>query len=395
MPPRTEATSDRPQGPAVLGDIGPGRGDRDGRVAGGPTVALAGQGQDLPDPAQEALEIEGAADRAGDDGRGNVTTWLYRKDHRPAPFAVEDLPRIADDDANFAWLDLSEYREAQVREVARAARLHPRAGQLMLSPWQRPQLQLYRDPEHVYLSVTVPRLDRETQRVQAGQLDLVFGHNYLVSAHKQPLPFADRVTARAHESPELVQLDAAYMLYLILDELLAYYESLTERVEDEIEAMEERALTDTSDRFLADLLRLKRYVFALGRLAGQHREVFAAFLRPDFPFVSGEEVEPYFRDLEGRLTNLLGSLSAAQEGVNGAFDIYVSHVSHRTNEIIRVLTIVSTVLLPATLILALFGTEFQETVTPLYSRAGFAAMLLAVFAVTVAILVAFRQRSWL
>ena len=394
MPPPREATADRPAGRATLDGIRP---DGDDPVAGGPAVAHAGQGQDLPGPAQEALEVEGTAggEGSGHDGRGDVTAWLFRPDDQPTPFAVEDLPRIADDDANFAWLDLSEYGEAQVREVVRAAQLHPRAGQLMLSPWQRPQLHLYRDPEHVYLSVTVPRLDRETQRVQAGQLDLVFGQNYLVSAHKQPLPFADRVTARAHESPELVQLDAAYMLYLILDELLTYYESLTERVEDEIEAMEERALTDTSDRFLADLLQLKRYVFALGRLAGQHREVFAAFLRPDFPFVSGEEVEPYFRDLEGRLTNLLGSLSAAQEGVNGAFDIYVSHVSHRTNEIMRVLTIVSTVLLPATVILALFSTQFQNTFALLYGRAGFVAMILAILAVTVAILIAFRRRGWL
>src|SRR3712207_9337154 len=84
------------------------------------------------------------------------STWLYRKDHRPAPFAVEDLPRIADEDANFAWLDLSEYGEAQVREVVRAAQLHPRAGQLMLSPWQRPDRKSTRlNSSHANISYAV------------------------------------------------------------------------------------------------------------------------------------------------------------------------------------------------------------------------------------------------
>ena len=71
------------------------------------------------------------------------------------------------------------------------------------------------------------------------------------------------------------------------------------------------------------------------------------------------------------------------------------YATYHTNEIMKVLTIVSTVLLPAAVILALFGTQFQEAAAPLYSRAGFVGMLLAIFAVTAAILIAFRRRGWL
>ena len=183
------------------------------------------------------------------------------------------------------------------------------------------------------------------------------------------------------------------MLYVVLDELLDHYGVVTEHLEDDIEQMEERALHDDSDAFVEDLVKLKRYVFAAGRLADQHREVVAGFVRPDFPFEKRGEIEPYFRDIEASHARLVDRLSAAGASVNGAFDIYVSRVSHRTNHVMKVLTVVSTVLLPATLVLGVFGTSFEGVA--IYSRTGFWAMLALMVLISGSILLAFRRRRWL
>src|SRR5215210_589793 len=335
--------------------------DTDGRAVpnADDAVTLVGRGQDVPEPAAAVLEVEGSlAEEAPAQLRtAEVTTWLFQPNAAPTPFTLADLPQVVANDANFAWIDLSEYTEEQLCQVASLVGLHSAAVRLALSRWQRPRLEVFQD--NVYVSATVARLDASAYRVHAGQLDLFFGHNFFISAHKRPLPFAASLAARARQSPELVQLDAAYMLYLVLDELLEYYEDLVERVEDEIEGVEQRALTEPSARFLAELLDLKRYVFALSRMAEQHREVFAALLRPDFRFVSGDELERYFRDLDHRLGSLLGVLGAAKDSVNGAFDIYVSHTSHRTNQIMKILTMVSTILLPTTVILGFFSTQIE------------------------------------
>jgi magnesium transporter len=208
------------------------------------------------------------------------------------------------------------------------------------------------------------------------------------------LPFGERLMTRAAGSPQLVQLDSAFMLYLVLDELVAYFEELVEEINAEIEVMEERALQDLSEDFLVDLLRFKRYLFALNALADQHRNVFAAFLRPDFTFVEGNGVEIYFRDLDNRLHRLLGMLLSAQESVNGAFDIYVSHVSFRTNRIIKVLTVVSTTVLPVTVIVAFFGTSFRG-MEGLYSPTGFLVMIAVALLVIATTLGAFRWKGWI
>ena len=76
--------------------------------------------------------------------------------------------------------------------------------------------------------------------------------------------------------------------------------------------------------------------------------------------MGGDVIEPYFRDLDVRLGRLLDALEAAKESVNGSFDLYVSQVAHRTNDIMKVLTIVSVTLLPASVILGFFGTSFES-----------------------------------
>ncbi len=362
----------------------------DGEVhafAGGETVVAA------PADPGDAVEIEGSAAEESPAGgrRAAVRTWLFQTEQAPRAFPLPELPRIVSADRNFAWIDLDEYTAEDLRRVAGMLELHPAGVRATLSRWQRPRLDAHGD--QCYVTVTVPRIDVTGYRVEAGQLDLFVGRNFLVSAHKHPLPFGGRVEARARQSPQLVGLDSAFMLYIVLDELVEYYEGLGERVQVEIERMEERALRDTSDAFLGDLLQFKRFAFALSRLADQHREVFAAFLRPDFTFVSGDETEPYFRDLQERLARLLDQSLAAREAVNGAFDIYVSQMSHRTNQIMKILTIVSTALLPASVILALFSASFEGL--PNYGPVALVAMIATTVVFTMAITLAIRRRGWL
>jgi magnesium transporter len=316
---------------------------------------------------------------------------LFREDAEPGQVSLEELPALAADDASFVWVDLSGYEPTDLTQVAQLLNLPEAAVRVSLAGWQRPRLGVFRD--RFFVAVTVPHGELAAQRVLASELDLFVGRNYLVSAHKRPLPFTERVLARAVQNPALLKLDSAFLLSILIDELLAHYEVLTEGLEDEIEALELRALTDRSDALLEDLLHLKRFVFAVYRLASQHRATLEAFLRPDFPLVGGDVIEPYFRDLDVRLGRLLDALEAAKESINGAFDLYVSQVAHRTNDIMRVLTIVSVTLLPASVILGFFGTDFESP--RLDTPSGFIIMVALIVLTTVGALVLFKRRGWI
>lgn len=350
---------------------------------------------DVPGGATDVVDVEqpAASGAVRAQGQRTVRAWHFRSKGKPRSFRLTDLPRLAEDDSSFAWIDLDGFAREDVEEISRLLTLHPLIVRAVLDGWRRPHLHVFK--RYFFVSVTVAHVGPEMHRVTAIELDLIVGRNVIVSAHRAPLPFADSLVERARHNPELLRVDSAYLLYIILDELLAHYESLIESVRDEIEAMEERALRARSESFLEEVLRLKRYVFALGRLADQHRGIFAAFTRPDFPYVSGDEVEPYFKDLEARLVRLTDNLYAMREAVNVAFDIYVSHVAHVTNSVIRVLTIVSVLLLPPTFVVGLFGTNFTESLPALFEAEGFAAMLVLLGGPSMILLLAFRRRGWL
>lgn len=340
----------------------------------------------MPTAAEQAVIVEGSAP-IGSGSRDAVQAWLFQPDAEPTAVPLADVPRLVSRDDNLVWVELTGYTEPDLRDVASLLGLETAAVRAAFAPWRRPRLVTF--GAHAYVSVTVTRLEPAAHRVEARQLDLFIGTNFLVSAQKLPLPFADHLRRRARNSPDLVRLDSGFLLYMVLDELLGYVDGLSEHLNDEILAMEERALRDASDTFLEDLLGLKRYVFAARRLAEQHREVFATFLRPEWRLGADAEVRSYFQDLQTRLDRLLDRMAAAKESVNGAFDIYVSQMAHRTNNVMRILTVVSTMLLPATLIVGLFATSFEGV--SLYGRRDFIVMVVAILSLPAAILLAFRR----
>jgi magnesium transporter len=215
----------------------------------------------------------------------------------------------------------------------------------------------------------------------------------LLSAHHQPLPFYGEILSRASHDPDLVRLDSAFMLYIVLEELLGYFDALQVSVQGDVEDLQIRALHASGTEFLASLLQFKRYVFAFGQVVQQHHPVFQAFLRPDFPYVSNDDVQPHFRSLEDRLARLVDRLDMTRQEVNTTFDIYLSHESHRTNTAMKVLTMVATVLFTATFIEGFFGPTFSGI--PSHTTSGFVVMVLLILVTAGAALGVFRWRGWM
>lgn len=305
-------------------------------------------------------------------------------------FDLADLPALAANDQNMAWVDMSGDVEPHLVELAGLLRLHPISVAAALAPWQRPRINTFGD--YFYLSVTLIVPNQGRLAIDVGELDLFVGKNYMLTVHRHDLPFLARIAERVHQSPDLVRLHTAFLLYIILDEMLDFYQKLFEDLEERIEETEEAALRVESESFLADLLRLKRHVFQLGRLAEQNRPVFSAFTRPDFEFISGPGIEPYFRDLQQRLDQIVERMFAARDSVNTAFEIYVSQMSHRTNQVMKWLAVVSTVLLPATLIVGFFGTSFPQLLF-LHTQRAFAVMVALLVVVPAAVMIVLRSRK--
>jgi magnesium transporter len=325
-----------------------------------------------------------------------VTARLYRADATPTVVDVGDWPELCRDDDNLLWVDLENPSDDLLAAVASLFKVDPRAARLTRRPQTRPVVRSYSD----YYAVTVFTVDVDESPVKRGyeplttvtEINAVAGRNFLLSVHSGPLPWFKELEERTATNSGLGRLDSSYLLYVLLDTLVADYVREFDAVEDEVERLEERLLRDSGRHALNDVMLMKRHIHALRRIIGPHRQALGFLVAADSP-VPQPQVEAYFRDLIQHLDNLSARLDHARDTVTGSYNLYISNISYRTNEELRVLTFLSAVLLPMTVITGVFGTNFHLGEYDFME--GFYVMLVGMAVMAAGMLVFFRWRKWL
>ena len=261
---------------------------------------------------------------------------------------------------NLLWVDAAAPSSEELDRICSTFGLSEHAAAILRHTNRRPVVRVYRD----HFIVTVLSVDVEEEdtspRIKVIELDMLVGRGYLVSLHRRPrpLPFMDELEQRAANNPHLGGLPSTYLLYVLLDTVVGGYAREFDEVEDNVERLEEQLLREPGRGGLDKATLLKRHVLNLRRLIAPHREAFGVLAAADIPLIREENVEVYFRDLLDHVEDVIDRLDHARDVLTGAFNLYISNISHRSNQELRVLTFLSAVLLPMTVITGLFGTNF-------------------------------------
>ena len=321
-----------------------------------------------------------------------MRTWLFNADRDPAPAEIEDWPSLCQDDENLLWVDLTNPDDETTAQVAHLLGIDARAAQLTQRNNTRPLVRTFKDHYIVTaFSVDVDETGTEPS-MTVTEINAVAGRNFLLSVHNRPLPFLKDLEERTESNPQLGRLDSSYLLYVLLDTLVADYSREFDEVEDEVERLEEALLRERDRSALDAVMRMKRHIHTVRRIVSPHRQAFSVLVVADSP-VPGQQVESYFRDLIQHVDNLLERLEHARDTVTGSYNLYISNISYRTNQELRVLTFLSAILLPMTVITGIFGTNFKMGEYEFFE--GFYAMMIGMAITTVGMLVYFRRRGWL
>ena len=325
---------------------------------------------------------------------------LFRPNERPQDISLADCEAAGGDNAGLVWVEVEAPTDAELAEVGRIFSLDPLAVQMLRRSTDRSTVRAY----ETHYVVTALSLEHEAQPPGAGlsvvELDLVLGRWFLVSCHTRPLPFAEELEQRTMTNLRLRRAESAYLLYLILDTLVTHHAEELDEVEDRVEHLEEELLGEAGRVALSEAAMLKRYVQLLRRIIAPHRETFGALVAADVPWIVQEGLELYFRDLQSHLAGNIQRLDHMRDAITGSYNLYISNMSFRlsdlsfrTNEQLKVLTFLSAVLLPMTVITGLFGTNFP--LAEYNSAIPFYIMLAGMGVMSVALLAFFRWRGWL
>lgn len=206
------------------------------------------------------------------------------------------------------------------------------------------------------------------------------------------MPPVREVWQRLQLDERIVQNGSDYLCHAILDRLVDEYFPLLDQMDETIESLEDQVLANPTTDTLSKLLESKHELMSLRRIISPQREVMNRLSRDDFPMID-QQSRLYFRDIYDHLVRLQDLSESLRDIVSGALDIYLNSTSLRLNEVMRSLTIVSTIFLPLTFVAGIYGMNF-EYMPEIHWRYGYIFVWVIFILIIVGMLAWFKHRKW-
>ncbi|NHN40431.1 magnesium/cobalt transporter CorA [Halorubellus sp. JP-L1] len=264
----------------------------------------------------------------------------------------------------------------------------------------RPKVEEFDD--HVFLLVKSARLrGGETtfeEELSDQTVGVFLGPDWLVTLSTGTLSAVGRVwDAATREEKRLLSRGPDFLAYRVLDALVEEYFDVLDEIESDIEAVEDEIVGATGIDTLEDINSLRRELLATRRLLWPTRDALAAFARGDVELVT-DDTEKYFRDVQDHVIQLVELVETYRDLVAGARDIYLNSLSMSTNEVMKRLTVVATIILPLTFVVGVYGMNFSDSPYNMPELAwtfGYPSVLVGMAGVTIVMVAYFRREGWL
>jgi magnesium transporter len=250
-------------------------------------------------------------------------------------------------------------------------------------------------PGYIYLIVHGVRADTSPDHFNTIELDAFLGPNYVITYHHDEFRSIDNVRKLIHTTPIICQRGAAFLLHQILDQIVDYYSPVLDDFDERIDQLEADifGLKRPNNTILADIMDLKRGVLRLRRISAKQREVLLRMSRGEFALID-QQILPFFRDVHDHIVRVTDLAESYRDLISGSLEAYLSVVSNRMNEIMKVLTVFSAVMLPLTFIAGVYGMNF-DYIPELHWHYGYFMVWGIMITVAVGMLMMFWKAGWI
>ena len=234
----------------------------------------------------------------------------------------------------------------------------------------------------------------ETREVNVEQVSLVLGPNYVLSFHETaPKAFEILYNRILTSSGRVRKMKSDYLAFTIIDIIIDHYFALIEDIGESIEETEEELITSPGQEIQESIYEMKRRLGYVKKTIWPAREVLNQLQRSDHPFIH-EETKIYFRNNYDHTIQIIETLESLRDLTSGMMDLYLSTVSFRMNEIMKVLTIFSTIFIPLTFFAGVYGMNFKY-LPELEIKSGYFIFWGVMILITIFMLLFFRRKKWL
>jgi magnesium transporter len=292
------------------------------------------------------------------------------------------------------WINIERPTSVDRAWLEEHFEFHPLDYEDVASRNQRPKIDEY--PDYLFIVLHFPVFDKSVGRLNAAELDIFIGPDYIVTLPNSPLPPVEYLFERCRASTEtresMLSKGSGYLLYKIVDDSFDYCFPMLRKIGNKLERLEEDIFEGKAEEVVRDLSNSKQEIINFRKVIRPQRAVLRDLERTKWRYLA-EDLEVYFDDIVDASERIWDMLENYKEVVEALEDTNESVLSHRVNEVLRVLTAFSVVILPLTLFASLFGMTVDFPVET--GVAAFWAILGGMLAVLIGMIAYFRRRGWL
>jgi magnesium transporter len=289
------------------------------------------------------------------------------------------------------WVDLDRTTDESVEEVVDAFNLDEATRDRLASSDGKA---VFHDFGRYLHLTTYSPCEEEGKEDELIALECVVGENWVVTAHDRPIKVLDEFAARVSGSGDTGTLDGPAFLATLLEWVLDAYSAAFERIEQRLEEFDVAAMRGRgTDEDIERLVAMRREVGVLRRALAAHRSALTALTHPELEALGDNASGERFQSLLQRFESTVQEARDAREAIVGSFDVLIARTGHRSNQIMKVLTLTSVILLPGALLAGLMGMNFK---VGLFAQTWLFYVVLAVIALIAVVVLAFAKiRSWI
>jgi magnesium transporter len=308
------------------------------------------------------------------------------------------------DKQSVSWIDVQGLGSEDIlQRLGKVFELHPLLLEDIVNVPQRPKVEDYQSQQVIIARMVMlkeERPDPDEEYFMSEQVSFVLGKHYLLTVQEEPEhdcfgPVRDRIRTN---KGNIRKYGADYLAYALLDALIDGFFPVLEAYGERIQDLEDEVVLNPTNHTLGKIYKLRRELLYLRRSIWPQRNAISKLIREGSPLI-GEEVSIYLRDCYDHTIQVLDMVETYRELASGLMDVYLSAVSNKMNEVMKLLTVISTIFIPLTFIVGVYGMNFNPEVSPwnmpeLNWYWGYPAVWVLMVAIATALIYFFWRRGW-
>lgn len=305
-------------------------------------------------------------------------------------FALEKIVEEFKEEDRILWLNIDDnYNDETVEKICNLFNIHPLVQEDIIMKGQRPKIEDYED----YVFAVAKMIYYQEEKLIMEQVSFIIGKNYLLTFGEQVGDVFDDVRRRLRKKgSSLRRYKIDYLLYDLLDAIIDGYFKTLEIIGDEIDALEVEILKESDDKDQHQIRMVKKNLLYIHKHTWPLRDVVSWLSKEDSEIL-GKSTTRYFGDLNNQLVQIIDTTDTYREILSGLMELTLANISYRLNEVMKILTIISTIFIPLTFIAGLYGMNFRY-MPELTQKWGYPVVLMVMGMITMAMVYYFKKKKW-